>query len=171
VDKPTVTFKGKPLTLVGAGVRQGEPAPNFIALRPTLEQVEFNAYRGRPVVLLAVPSLDTSVCDTEVRRFNKDAAALAKDVAVVVLSMDLPFAQGRWCGAHGVERVETLSDHRDAAFGNAYGVLIKELRLLARAAWVIGRDHRIRRQWIVPELTDEPDYAAVLKAAADAAKP
>ncbi len=159
-----VTFQGNPLTLVGQEVHEGDEAPNFVALAPDLDQVEFNAYRGRRVVLASVPSLDTSVCATETRRFNSEAAALGDDVAVVVVSMDLPFAQKRWCGAEGIDAVETLSDHRDAAFGHAYGVLIKELRLLARAVFVVDRDHRIRKKWIVPEMTEEPDYDAVLRA-------
>lgn len=165
-----VTFKGAPLTLVGTSVRPGEAAPNFIALGTDLKQVEFNDFRGRPVVLLSVPSLDTSVCDTEVRRFNQEAAGLSKDVAILVVSMDLPFAQKRWCGAHGIERVQALSDHRDAAFGNAYGVLIKELRLLARAVFVVDRRHRIHWIQVVPELSQEPDYKAALQAVAEVSK-
>ncbi len=166
--KGEVTFKGKPLALAGTTPGVGEEAPNFIALNNDLEQVEFNDYRGRPVVLLSVPSLDTPVCDAEGRRFNEEAANLADDVAVLVLSMDLPFAQKRWCGANDIDRVETLSDHRDGGFGAAYGVLIKELRLLARAVFVVCRDHRIRYVQIVPELSDEPDYEAALRAVKEA---
>ena len=164
--KDVVTFKGSPVTLVGAMPAVGDSAPNFIALSTALEQVEFNAYRGKPVVLVSVPSLDTSVCDTEVRRFNQEAAGLSKEVRIVTVSMDLPFAQKRWCGAHGINRVETLSDHRDAAFGRAYGVLIKELRLLARAVFVVDRSHRICYVQLVKEISKEPDYGAVLKAIA-----
>jgi thiol peroxidase len=163
-----VTFKGNPLTLLGTTPSEGEEAPNFVALDNALEQVEFNDFRGRPVLLVSVPSLDTPVCDTEARRFNEEAADLSEDVAVLVVSMDLPFAQKRWCGAHGIERVQTLSDHRDAGFGSAYGVLVKELRLLARAVFVVDREHRVRYVQIVPEMTDEPDYDAALRAAREA---
>jgi len=113
---------------------------------------------------VSVPSLDTSVCDVEVRRFNKEAADLADDVLVVTVSMDLPFAQKRWCGAAGVDRVMTLSDYREASFGKAHGVLIAELRLLARAVFVVDREGVLRYQQLVRELTEEPNYDEVLEA-------
>jgi thiol peroxidase len=116
------------------------------------------------VVLAAVPSLDTSVCAMETRRFNQEAAGLDPDVQIITISMDLPFAQKRWCGAEGVARVKTLSDHRDAAFGQAYGVLIRELRLLARAIFVVDRQGVIRHVQLVKEVATEPDYAGVLDA-------
>jgi len=116
------------------------------------------------VVLVSVPSLDTPVCDIETRRFNEEAASLSDDVAILTLSMDLPFAQKRWCGAAGVTRVTTLSDHRDAQFGCAYGVLIKELRLLARAVFVVDREGVLRYADIIKEITHEPDYDAVIEA-------
>lgn len=111
-----------------------------------------------------MPSLDTSVCDRETRRFNEEAGRLGNDVVVLTISMDLPFAQKRWCGAAGIKNVLTLSDHRDASFGRAYGVLIKEIRLLARAVFVVDRTGVIRYIQVVNELTNEPDYEAVLKA-------
>lgn len=160
-----VTMKGTPLTLVGQELKVGEEAPDFTAVATDLSEVSLGEYRGKTVILASVPSLDTSVCSTETRRFNEEAASLGENVLVVTISMDLPFAQKRWCGAEGVERVTTLSDHRDAAFGQAYGVLIKELRLLARAVFVVAPDGRIRHIEVVDEMTDEPDYDAALAAA------
>jgi thiol peroxidase len=129
-----------------------------------LSEARLSQYRGKIVLLAAVPSLDTSVCSTETHRFNQEAVSLGSDVVVLTISMDLPFAQKRWCGAEGVQRVVTLSDHRDASFGLAYGVLIKELRLLARSVFVIGRDGKIVYEQLVPEMTKEPDYNAALAA-------
>ncbi len=120
---------------------------------------------GKVVLIAAVPSLDTPICDMESRRFNAEAAALGADVRIATISMDLPFAQKRWCAAAGIPQAMTLSDHRDASFGNAWGVLIKELRLLARAVFVVGREGQIAYRQIVSEVTNEPDYEAALKAA------
>ena len=159
-----VTFQGAPLTLLGENVGVGDDAPDFAVLGNDLSEERLSSFRGRIVVLTTVPSLDTGVCDTEIRRFNAAAADLGDDVAVLAVSMDLPFAQKRWCGAAGVDRVRTLSDHCDAAAGQALGVLIGELRLLARAVFVIDRDGTIRYRQIVPELTNEPDYDAALAA-------
>ena len=157
-----VTFKGSPLTLVGAEVRIGQPAPDFTATDTNLAPVSLSSLRGKVVVIASVPSLDTPVCDLETRRFNQEAAALGPGVQILTLSMDLPFAQKRWCGAAGIDKVRTLSDHRDAAFGIAYGVLIKGLRLLARAVFVVDREGVVRYVQLVKELATEPDYEAVL---------
>jgi thiol peroxidase len=159
-----VTFKGNPLTLVGNEPRVGQTAPDFTALANDLAPVALVSLRGKVVVLSSVPSLDTPVCDLQTRRFNEEAGRLGADVAILTLSMDLPFAQARWCGAAGVTHVRTLSDHRDAAFGQAYGLLIKELRLLARAVIVVDRQGVIRYMQVVRELTQEPDYAAAMEA-------
>ena len=159
-----ITIHGNGLTLVGEDVGVGDAAPEFTVLDNDLSPVSFSAHKGKVRVICAVPSLDTPVCDTETRRFNKEAEALGADVIVLVISMDLPFAQKRWCGAAGIERIQTLSDHRHAAFGMAYGVLIKELRLLARAAFVVDRDDTIRYIQLVPEVSSEPDYDDVLAA-------
>lgn len=159
-----VTMKGNPLTLVGNDVRLGQPAPDFTAAANDLSPFTLSSLGGKVVVLSAVPSLDTPVCDLETRRFNEEAATLAAGVEIVTISMDLPFAQKRWCGAAGVTRVRTVSDYRDAAFGQAYGVLIKELRLLARAVFVVDRQGTLRYAQLVKEITTEPDYAAVLAA-------
>jgi thioredoxin-dependent peroxiredoxin len=162
--KGVVTFKGGPLTLVGTAPVLGTTAPEFTALANDLSPVALSSMKGKVVILTSVPSLDTPVCDIETRRFNEEAGKLA-GVKVVTVSMDLPFAQKRWCGAAGVANVQTLSDHREAAFGYAYGMLIKELRLLARSVIVIDKQGMIRYIQIVPEVTHEPDYTAALEAA------
>jgi len=146
---------GNPVTLVGDEVKVGDEAPDFVVVDNDLKPVNFSS---------AVPSLDTAVCSTETHRFNSEAAGLGEDVVILTVSMDLPFAQKRWCGAEGVDRVVTLSDHRDASFGLAYGVLIREVRLLARAVFVVGRDGVVRYVELVPELGQEPDYEAALAA-------
>ena len=168
--KNTVTFKGNPLTLVGSLPRVGQKAPDFEVLSNDLSPVKLSAFKGKTLVICSVPSLDTSVCDTEVRRFNEEATSLGDDVAVLAISMDLPFAQKRWCGAAGIKNVQTLSDHRDASFGRAYGVLINELRLLARAVFVVDKKGVIRYIQLVDEMTNEPDYDAALRAAKEARK-
>jgi len=159
-----VTMSGGPVTLVGEEVKVGEKAPDFVALANDLSPVSFSSFRGKVCVISSVPSLDTPVCDMETRRFNQEADRLGSDVVILTISMDLPFAQKRWCGAAGVTKVQTLSDHRDASFGTAYGVLIKELRLLARAVFVVDRDGTIQYIQLVKEVTEEPDYEAVLSA-------
>ena len=159
-----VTFQGNPLTLLGNEVKVGDKAPNFEVLDNGLAPVSLAKYQGKVVVISAVPSLDTPVCDLETRRFNDEAAKLGSDVVILTVSMDLPFAQARWCGAAGVKHVTTLSDHRDGSFGLAYGVLIKELRLLARAVFVVDRKGVIHYVELVKEMTHEPDYDSALKA-------
>ncbi len=162
--KPAVTFKGNPLTLLGNMVKVGDTVPDVRLLANDLSDVKLSDYRGKICVLCSVPSLDTSVCDTETRKFNEHAASLGDDVAVLTISMDLPFAQKRWCGAANIENVRTLSDHRNAQFGNAFGVLVKELRLLARAVFIVDKTGVIRYTEIVDEMTNEPNYEAALKA-------
>ena len=159
-----ITIQGNPLTLVGEEVEVDKAAPDFEALDNDLNPVRLSSLRGKICVLSSVPSLDTPVCDVETRKFNEEAGRLSPDVAVLTISMDLPFAQKRWCGAAGVDRVQTLSDHRDAQFGTSYGVLIKELRLLARAVFVVDREGAIRYIQVVNEVTNEPDYDSVLDA-------
>ncbi len=159
-----VSSNGNPLTLVGNEVKVGDKAPDFVALDNSMAEKKLSDYAGKVMILSSVPSLDTAVCDLQTRRFNSEAANLGDDVVILTLSMDLPFAQARWCGAAGVEQVITLSDHRDASFGNAYGLLIKELRLLARAVHVVDREGVVRYIQIVPEVPTEPDYDAALAA-------
>ena len=166
--KGAVTFKGNPLTLVGGLPEAGQPAPDATLVGNDLEEVTVASFQGSPLIVASVPSLDTPVCSTETRRFNEEAAKLG-GVRVLTVSMDLPFAQARWCGAEGIEHVVTASDHRNAAFGQAYGVLIKELRLLARAVFVVDSGGVLRYKQLVEEMTEEPDYDLVLAAACDLA--
>ena len=159
-----VTMKGQSLTLVGNKDEVGDKAPDFEVTDVDLSQVRFSSFRGKVCIITCFPSLDTSVCDIMTRKFNEDAVALGDDVVVLAISMDLPFAQDRWCIAADVKNVYMLSDHRAASFGQAFGVLIKDIRLLARAVFVIDRDGIVRYLQIIPELTHEPDYEAVLNA-------
>ena len=158
-----VTFQGGPLTLLGKEVGVGQAAPDAQVLANDLSAVRISSFRGKVCVLSCVPSLDTPVCDQQTRTFNERASELGADVVILTASMDLPFAQARWCGAAGVNAVQTVSDHRDAALGRAYGVLIKELRLLSRAVFVIDRNGTVRHADIVKEITEEPDYDAALR--------
>ncbi len=157
-----VTLHGNPLTLMGQEVAMGSPAPDVTLLNNELNPVKISDYRGKLVVISSVPSLDTPTCDMQTRRFNSEAANLGDDVVILTVSMDLPFAQTRWCGAAGVDQVITLSDHREAAFGDAYGLLIKELRLLGRAVMVLDREGVVRYYQLVKEISEEPDYDAAL---------
>ena len=160
-----ITFLGGPLTLVGPEIKAGDKAPDFTVLDNGLGAKSLKDFAGKTVVLSVTPSLDTAVCDAQLRRFNQAAAGLGDDVAVLNVSMDLPFANGRFCSVAGIDRALTLSDHRDASFGQAYGVLIKELRLLARAIFVVGKDGVVKHAEIVPEVTHHPDYDKALAAA------
>ncbi len=159
-----VTMRGKPLTLMGDEIGVGDKAPDFEVVGNDLSPIRFSSFGGKVCIISAVPSLDTPVCDMETRRFNEEAGRVGDEVNVLTISMDLPFAQKRWCGSAGVNKVTTLSDHRAAAFGLAYGVLIKELRLLARAVFVVDRDGVVRHAQLVKEIASEPDYEAVLRA-------
>ena len=156
-----VTFMGNPLTLVGNEVKVGDRAPDFFVLNNDLSPVQFSSYRGKICILSSVPSLDTPVCDIETRKFNEEAGKLGEKVQILTISMDLPFAQKRWCGSAGVKKIQTLSDHREAQFGIAYGVLIKELRLLARAVFLIDPKGSLQYYQLVKEITHEPDYEEV----------
>lgn len=159
-----VTTKGTPRTLVGNEVKAGDKAPDFSVVDNALKPVGLSAYRGKVVVISAVLSLDTGLCDTQTRHFNDEATKLGDDVVVLTISMDLPFAQKRWCGAAGVERVVTLSDYQQASFGQAYGILIKGLRLLTRSVFVIDKGGTVRYVQLVPDTSTEPDYDAALNA-------
>ncbi|MBV8067413.1 MAG: thiol peroxidase [Candidatus Eremiobacteraeota bacterium] len=167
-----VTFKGKPMTLLGPELRVGSPAPQFDLTAGDLSPVNLDILLDegkRAALLIAVPSLDTSVCSLESQKFNARLGELPGDVGAAVVSMDLPFAQARWCGAQGEIKLQMLSDYRDRSFGLNYGLLIAELGLLARAIVVVGKDRTIAYVQIVREVADEPDYDAALKAAAAAA--
>ncbi|CCO22708.1 thiol peroxidase [Maridesulfovibrio hydrothermalis] len=160
-----ITFQGNPLTLLGDEIKVGDKAPEFSATDNGLAPKTLADYAGKVLILSAVPSLDTPVCDMETRRFNNEAANLGDEIKILTLSMDLPFAQARWCGAAGVEAVETLSDYMSSSFGEAYGVLIKELRLLSRAVFVVDKAGVVQYAQYLNEITEEPDYDSALAAA------
>jgi thiol peroxidase len=162
-----VNMGGNPVTLLGNELKVGDVAPDFTAVGNDLKPVRLHQLKGKVVVLSAVPSLDTPTCNLETRRFNAEAGNLGSDVVILTVSMDLPFAQKRWCGAAGVDKVIAVSDHRDAAFGTAYGVLIKDMRLLARAVFVVDRQGTIRYIQLVKDIGAEPDYAPALQAVRD----
>ena len=167
-----VMFKGNPTALGGPEIKAGGDAPDFTAVDNGLQPVKLSQAKGKVVVLSAVPSLDTPVCDTETRRFNQEAGKLGADVEVWTVSMDLPFAQKRWCGAAGVTAVKTLSDFRERSFAQNYGVLVKEgplAGLTARAVFVVGKDGKVKHAEYVREITTEPNYDAALNAARQAA--
>ena len=160
-----ITLHQAPLTLIGPELSIGDNAPDFQVVDNDMNPKTLADFTQKVLILSSVPSLDTPVCDMETRRFNTEAANLGPDIRILTVSMDLPFAQKRWCGAAGVDQVLTLSDHQNASFGLAYGVLIKELRLLARAVFVLGPDRRLRHIQLVREVSAEPDYNAILNAA------
>jgi thiol peroxidase len=165
--KGVITMHGNPLTLVGQEVKVGQKAPDFTVVNTDLSPVTLSSFAGKVIVISTVPSLDTGVCDVMTRRFNEEAGKLGDDVVVLTISMDLPFAQKRWCGAAGATHVIPLSDYQTADFGLKYGLLIKELRLLTRAVLVIDRDGIVRYVQIVPEIATEPDYEAAIKVVKD----
>jgi len=159
-----VTFKGKPMTLEGPEIKVGDKAPHFKLVGNDLADIECKSFHGKVRVLSVAPSIDTPVCAMQTRTFNKEAAGLSEDVVVLSVSLDLPFALKRFCGAEGIERVITASDYKYRDFGEAYGVLIRELGLLTRAVFVINREGKVIHAEYVAEITNEPDYAAALKA-------
>ena len=158
------TFKGNPLTLIGPQLAPGATAPGFEVIGQDLAPITLATFRGKPLLISAVPSLDTPICDQQTRRFNEEAATLPA-LQILTVSMDLPFAQKRWCGAAGISRVVTGSDHKDASFARAYGVLIKELRLLARSIFLVDAAGTLRYVEYVKEVASHPNYDAALAAA------
>jgi len=159
-----ITFKGNPLTLVGNEVKVGDKAPDFEVVANDLSPFRLSSIAGKVCLISCVPSLDTPVCDRQTRKFNEKIAGLDDDIVLLTISMDLPFAQARWCGSSGKDKAITLSDHSKADFGEKYGVLVKELRLLGRAIFILDKNAIIRYIEIVGELTNEPDYDEAMKA-------
>jgi thiol peroxidase len=155
-------FQGKPITLEGNIVKVGDTAPNFAVMDNSLNAVDSKEFKGKRVYV-SVPSIDTPVCDVEVRKFNQEAAKL-KDVKIYVISMDLPFAQSRWCGSAGIAAVQTLSDYKDRSFGKEFGTYIKELGLLTRAVFVVDENNKVAHVEYCEEVTSEPNYDVVLDA-------
>ncbi|MCY1028347.1 thiol peroxidase [Mammaliicoccus sciuri] len=158
-----VTFKNEPITILGEEVKVGSVAPDFTVLANDLSEKTLKDYEGKKKLISAVPSLDTGVCSQQTRKFNEEAAN-EQDAVVLTISNDLPFAQKRWCAAEGLDNVITLSDHRDLSFGENYGVIMKELRLLARSVFVLDKDNKVVYAEIVSEGTNHPDYDKALEA-------
>ncbi len=165
MERPgATTLKGNPLTLIGPELKAGDKAPDFEVVDNSLSTVNLKQTGNSVRIMSVVPSLDTPVCDAQTKRFNDELAKLS-GLEVFTVSMDLPFAQKRWCGAFGVDRVKMLSDHKNGSFGTSYGTLIKELRIESRAIFVVDKDNVIRHVEYVKEVADHPDYEAALKAA------
>lgn len=165
--KDRITFGGKAVTLIGPEIKTGNKAPNFTLVDQKLNEVTLKDFQDKVKLISVAVSLDTSVCDTQLRRFNEKAASLGKDVAVLNVTMDLPFAIKKFCSTNGIERVHALSDHKYASFGDNYGVLIKEHRLLARSVFIADAYNNIVYAEIVPEATSSVDFDAALKALSD----
>ncbi|MEI7523312.1 MAG: thiol peroxidase [Mariniphaga sp.] len=157
-----VTFAGNPLTLLGNEIKVGDKAPDFIAVGAGLAPVKLSDFAGKTIIIAVYPSVDTSVCAAQNRRFNAEVNNL-NEVVVLSVSVDLPFAQSRFCAAEGLDNIKTISDHKDLDFGEKYGYVIKELRLLARGTVVIDKSGIVRYIEYVPEVTNEPDYNAALE--------
>ena len=158
------SFKGNPVTLLGPELKVGDKAPDFQLVTTALESVSLADFAGKTKIISAVPSLDTPVCDAETRRFNVEAAKLGDKVEIITVSLDLPFAQKRWCGAAGIDKVKVVSDYYDRSFSQAFGTLIKELHLSSRAIFVVDDKDVVRYVEYVPEVTTHPDYERALAA-------
>ena len=168
MERPgATTMRGNPLTLVGPELKAGDPAPDFNLVDGSMKPVTLKDTGNHVRIISVIPSLDTPVCDAQTKRFNEEAAKM-QDVDIITVSMDLPFAQKRWCGAFGVDKVKMLSDHKDASFGSNYGTLIKDWRIESRAIFVVDADNKIRHAEYVKEVADFPNYEAALSAAKSA---
>ncbi|ULL14652.1 thiol peroxidase [Paenibacillus sp. H1-7] len=163
-ERSGATLKGNPITLVGQEIKVGDKAPNFQVNKNLMEQATLADYAGKIKLISVVPSLDTGVCDAQTRRFNEEAAKLGDNVVVLTISVDLPFAQSRWCGAAGIDKVITLSDYKNHSFGEAYGVLIKEIQLLMRSIFVIDANDTVQYVEYLQEMTEHPNYEAAVEA-------
>jgi thiol peroxidase len=165
-----VTMQGKPLTLEGHELKIGDKAPRFTLTAPDMNTVTMENFAGKTLVISTIPSLDTPVCDAQVRRFNDEAAKMSNDIKILAISMDLPFAQKRWCGNAGIDNVKTLSDYKTRQFAKDYGLLIKELNLIARSVLILDKNHKVRYIQLVNEVGQEPNYEDALKALAEITK-
>jgi len=168
-EEVRVTMRGNPVVLMGMPVKEGKTAPDFKVVDAGFKAVQLSDFKGQVVLISAVPSLDTGVCAAQTKRFNQEAVDLPTNVVIMTISEDLPFAQKRFCEAEKVDRIKVLSDSVWRQFGTAYGLLIKDMGLLTRSVWIVGRDGRVAYRQIVPEITSHPDYDAALKAAREAA--
>jgi len=165
------TIEGKPITLLGDEIKVGQKAPQFKVLNSDMEEITLENFKDKVKLIASVPSLDTPICDLEIKRFNDEVAGISKDIGIIFISMDLPFAQKRFCQAYDIKKVKTLSDHREGDFGIKYGVLVKELRLLSRAIFIINTDDEVKYVEYVGELGVHPDYEKALGALKDIALP
>ncbi|MGG0736636.1 thiol peroxidase [Niallia taxi] len=161
---PAITFKNKPVTLLGNEVKVGDKAPEFHVLANDMSEITLDSSKGKVRLFSVIPSIDTGVCDAQTRRFNEEAAKL-ENVEVITVSADLPFAQRRWCASAGIDNVITVSDHKDLSFGKAFGVAMEELRLLARATFVVDSSDTVTYVEYVPEASSHPNYEAAIEAA------
>jgi len=164
-----VTMRGNPMTLIGHELKVGDTAPSFSLVGKDMKPITLDNYKGKVKIIASIPSLDTPVCDAETRRFNEEASKLPGDVQVVTVSMDLPFAAARWCGAASVDKVATASDYRGGKFGESYGAMIKELYLHARAVFVVDKNDKLVHVEYVKEVANQPNFEAALEAARKAA--
>ncbi len=161
-----ITFKGNPMTLIGPDISVGEKAPDFTVVNNDLQPVKLSDFQGQVVIISSVPSLDTPLCEMQTKRFNEEASKL--NAKILTISMDLPFAQKRFCSSFNIENVMTLSDYKERSFANAFGLLIKELALATRAVFVVDKEGKITHKEIVKEVTEHPDYEKALAAAKQA---
>lgn len=161
-----VTFKGTPLTLAGQEVKVGQPAPDFKLhyFEGGMKELKLADLKGKPTIISVVPSLDTPVCQVQTRTFNAQLGDLGDKINAVTVSLDLPFAQNRFCGAEGIKSIRSASDYQDRNFGNSYGTLIEELKILSRAVFVLDKDGKVVYAQYVPEVASEPEYAPALAA-------
>lgn len=168
-DKRTgvIQMKGNPLTLLGPEIKVGDKAPDFKCLETIVDQVDLSSFEGKNKIFNVIVSVDTPVCDVQTKKFNQESVSLGDDVEVITVSVDLPFALSRYCGAEGLDNIRTVSDYAEHSFGKAYGVLIEENKLLARAIFVVDKDNVVRHVEYVSEVTEEPDYEAALKVVRD----
>jgi thiol peroxidase len=165
MERPgATTLRGNPMTLVGPELKAGDPAPNFDAINDSLQPLDLGKTGKGVRIFSVVPSLDTPVCDAQTKRFNEEAGK-QPEIEIYTVSMDLPFAQKRWCGNYGVDKVKMISDHKNGSFGEHYGTLIKELRIESRAIFVVDKGNMIRHAEYVKEVADHPDYETALKVA------
>jgi thiol peroxidase len=160
----SATLKGNPITLVGPVLKAGDQAPDFTLNKNLLETASLQDYAGKVKLISVVPSIDTGVCDAQTRRFNEEASKLGDNVVIITVSADLPFAQARWCGAAGIDKVVLLSDYKTNSFGVSYGVLIKELHLDMRSIFVLDASNKITYVQVLGEMTEHPNYEAAVAA-------
>lgn len=153
-----------PQTLVGPELKPGDTAPDFTLLKGPRDTVSMRDFAGKPLLISVVPSLDTGVCSRQTKQFNEAAAAMSDQAAIITVSADLPFAQARFCGAEGVDALQTLSDHREMSFGQAYGTFVPAFRIESRAVFVVDKDGTVRYAEYVPNIGHEPNYEAALSA-------